>query len=160
VTRRDRHAGVPAATSGVTVTFPIHLRNGSKGRKRLRQGERPTVPQVEKGRIPRVSRLMALALHIEGLIQKGVVKDYADLARLGGVSRARISQVMELLNLAPDLQGKLLLLPRTVSGRDHLSERQLRRITAEAKWEAQRRLWKAEGHHREPSTVVTTSSGI
>jgi hypothetical protein len=42
------------------------------------------------------------------LIQQGVVKDYADLARLGQVSRARITQIMNLLNLAPDIQEPIL----------------------------------------------------
>ncbi len=55
-------------------------------------------------RIPRITRLMALAIKFQDMIDRGEVKDYADLARLGLVTRARVTQIMNLLNLAPDLQ--------------------------------------------------------
>lgn len=58
--------------------------------------------------VPRISRLMALAIHLDGLIRQGLVRDYADLARLGGASRARINQIMNLLNLPPWKQEELL----------------------------------------------------
>jgi hypothetical protein len=54
------------------------------------------------GGVPRVARLMALALRFENLIHEGRVADYSDLARLGHVSRARLTQIMNLLLLAPD----------------------------------------------------------
>lgn len=63
---------------------------------------------------------MALAIHFEGLIRQGVVRDYADLARLGGVTRARITQIMNLLNLAPEIQEVLL----ATSSADWLAQRQ------------------------------------
>ena len=59
---------------------------------------------VPVGRVPRISRLMALAVRLEGLVRAGRVKDYAELARLGGVSRARVTQVLNLRNLAPSIQ--------------------------------------------------------
>src|SRR5205085_1168844 len=61
-------------------------------------------------RLPRISRLMALSIRMEGLVRTGRVKDYAELARLGGVSRARVSQVLNLRNLAPPIQERLLFL--------------------------------------------------
>jgi hypothetical protein len=57
------------------------------------------------------------------------------------VTRARVTQIMNLLNLAPDIQKDILFLPRTASGRDHVSEWQVRHITAEPDWRKQRRLW-------------------
>jgi hypothetical protein len=86
---------------------------------------------------------MALALRFEDLVRKGLVRDHADLARLGGVSRARISQIMDLLCLAPDIQEDILFLPRTITGRDPITERQLRLVLAEADWRGQREMWKA-----------------
>ena len=59
---------------------------------------------VPAGRVPRIARLMALALRFEHLVQSGTVRDYAELARLGQVSRARLTQITNLLHLAPDLQ--------------------------------------------------------
>src|SRR5215831_10955492 len=67
-------------------------------------------PPVTAGRVPRIARLMALALRFEQLLRSGAVRDYAGLARLGRVSRARITQVMNLLHLAPDLQEEILFL--------------------------------------------------
>jgi hypothetical protein len=102
-------------------------------------------PAVEPGRVPRLARLMALAIHFDGLIRKGVVRNYADLARLGHVTRARATQIMNLLNLAPDSQEEILFLPRTSPGRDAISERQVRRVVVEPAWERQRSLWQGLG---------------
>ena len=60
--------------------------------------------------------LTALAIRFEGLVRRGDVRDYADLARLGCVTRARITQIMNLLHLAPDIQEALLFLPPHAPG--------------------------------------------
>ena len=73
---------------------------------------------------------------------RGEVSDYADLARLGHVTRARVTQVMNLLCLAPDVQEGLLFLPPTLSGRDIIKEWQVRPIAAEMNWGVQRRMWR------------------
>ena len=73
---------------------------------------------MEPGSVPRVTRLMALAIKFDGMLARGEVRDYADLARLGYVTRARITQIMNILTLAPDIQEALLFLPRTTTGRD------------------------------------------
>jgi hypothetical protein len=66
----------------------------------------------------------------EKLIRDGAVRDYADLARLGHVSRARVSQIMNLLSLAPDIQEKILALPAGEAGEHPIHERQLRTVVA------------------------------
>ena len=86
---------------------------------------------------------MAMAIRMDRLVREGQVKDYAALAKLGGVTRARISQIMDLLNLAPDRQEAILFLPRTPVGRDPITERQLRPIVSELGWCRQRELWSA-----------------
>ena len=68
---------------------------------------------------------MALALKFEELIRKGVVKDYAELARLGHITRARLTQIMNLTLLAPSIQEELLFLPRVERGRDTVIIRDL-----------------------------------
>ncbi len=90
------------------------------------------------GRLHRVSRLLALAIKCEGLIQSRVARDYSDLAFLGGVAKARLTQIMNLLHLAPDIQECLLFLPTTTLCRDRISERQLRDITKLVDWSQQR----------------------
>jgi hypothetical protein len=93
------------------------------------------------GKLPRVTRLMALAIKFDTLIRDGVARDYADLARLGLVTRARMTQIMNMLLLAPDIQEEILLMPRTMTGRDPVSERGLRRVTAIVRWDRQRTAW-------------------
>lgn len=127
----------------LTVTCKVHFEMGRKTRKKLKVGDAPPAPEalVEPGRVPRVSRLMALAIRLERLLVEGVARDYADLARLGGVTRARLTQIMNLTLLAPDIQESLLFLPRTQRGRDPVTEPQLRAIAAIPDWRKQRRMW-------------------
>ena len=69
------------------------------------------------------------------------VADYAELARLAQVSRARITQIMNLLHLAPHIQEEILFLPRTSGRRASLSENMLRPITHVLDWRKQRKMW-------------------
>jgi hypothetical protein len=89
-----------------------------------------------QGRAPRIARLLALAHKLDGLIQAGTVRDYAELARLGHVSAARISQIMILLHLAPAIQEYLLFLSTNEAGL--LTEPNLRTIAREPRWDHQR----------------------
>ncbi|HEY8504556.1 MAG TPA: hypothetical protein VIL46_08230 [Gemmataceae bacterium] len=125
----------------LTFECDIHLdRRGKGGRKEVREGKGPK-PPAPPGRVPRVARLMALAVRFERLLREGVVKDYAEIARLGGVTRARLTQVMNLLLLAPDIQEQLLFLPRVERGRDPVILAQLQPIAAVLDWRKQRRMW-------------------
>ena len=92
-------------STSLTIECAFHVTRRSKGRQEMQAGESPRTP-CERGRVPRVSKLLALAHRFQGLVRKGEVADYAALARLGRVSRARISQIMSLLSLAPDLQSR------------------------------------------------------
>ncbi len=100
-------------------------------------------PEETRGRIPRVARLMALAIRLERLIAEGRVPNYAALARLAYVSRARITQIVNLTLLAPDIQEAILFLPPVHQGPDTIIERDLRSIAAEPDWTLQRILWAA-----------------
>jgi len=113
---------------GVTVEFDVHFARGRAGRREVLPGKPPAKPELPEGSVPRVARLMALAIRCEELVRRGEVADYADLARLGHVSRARLTQIVNLLNLAPNLQEEILFLPRTTKGRDPIGERDLRPI--------------------------------
>jgi hypothetical protein len=87
--------------------------------------------------VPRVARLMALAIRLDGLIRHETVLNYRELAQLGRVTRARMTQIMKLLQLAPDIQERLLFLPE-VKG---LNERNLRGIVQQLDWSKQRRMF-------------------
>ena len=126
----------------ITTQSTIHFARARRGRKELRRGAAPParLPPVF-GRVPRIARLMALAIRMQRLIDSGEVRDYAELARLGHVTRARMTQIMNLLNLAPDIQEEILFLPPVESGRDPIRELQLRPITLVPDWRKQRRMW-------------------
>lgn len=96
---------------------------------------------IGSGRVPRVSRLMALAIRFDELVRTGVVRDFAEIARLGHVTRARITQITNLLNLAPDLQVQLLFLAPIQLGRDPIVLRDLQPIATTWDWRKQRKMW-------------------
>jgi len=118
----------------------IHFARGRQSRKVLQNGPQPNEDKPT-GRVPRISRLMALAIRFERLIQEGHVTDQAELARLGHVTRARVTQIMNLLNLAPDIQEDILFLPSTQEGRDPIRELHVRTFAAVVDWRKQRVGW-------------------
>jgi hypothetical protein len=110
----------------------------------MRSGPKAKSNPAEAGQIPRLSRLMALAIRFGRLIQEGRVRDYAELARLGHVTRARLTQIMNLRLLAPDIQEEILFLPRVAGEREAIAERHVRPITAVPNWAKQRRVWQKQ----------------
>jgi hypothetical protein len=115
------------------------LRLPRRGNPRLCHAELAACP----GRVPRLARLMALALRLEGLLRSGALVNQAELARLGQVSRARISQIMNLLHLAPDIQEQLLFLPLLHHGREPLHLADLQPLCRTWQWPRQRKRWQA-----------------
>ena len=74
--------------------------------------------------------MLALAHHVEREIKAGRIPDYASVARALGVTRARLTQVLNLLLLAPDIQECVL--------RGQIpSERCLRAVVGEPNWTIQ-----------------------
>jgi hypothetical protein len=71
-------------------------------------------------------------------LHAGEIADYAELARLGHVTRARVTQVMNLLNLAPAIQEVILFLPTVERGHDPGKEWQVRPLAAQPIWGKQR----------------------
>ena len=125
---------------GATREVVIMLQDGSQISHRLpipnRVGVRSGRTRLS-GRVPRISRLMALAIKMEALVREQKVGDYAALAAAGSISRPRMSQIMSLINLAPEIQETLLFLPKTMTGPDAITERQLRGIAQIVDWGSQ-----------------------
>jgi hypothetical protein len=120
------------------TNFVFRPTNASSSARRNGKSKDADIPA---GRTPRASKMMALAIHLQELVDSGQVRDYTALAELGHVSRARITQIMDLTLLAPDVQEALLFLPKIEKGRDRINERMLRVIAAEQIWDRQRELW-------------------
>lgn len=84
---------------------------------------------------------MALAIYFDGLIQSGVGTNDAELARVGNVTQARMTQIMNLLMLAPSIQEELLLLPRLEQGRVEVCLRDLQGVAGQRAWREQHTLY-------------------
>ena len=123
--------------SSLTLSFDIHF-SKSTGRRQIKIGLKPNKPKL-KIPILRIAKLLALAHHLDGLIKSGIVKDYADIARLGRVSRPRVTQIMNLLLLPPDIQETILNFPP--QGHEIITERKIRHILKEPEWEKQLKFW-------------------
>jgi hypothetical protein len=122
-----------------TVVRPIHFVRRGKCTKAVSAPD--AAPKVLPSRVPRVARLMALAIHFDGMLRKGVVADQSELAEICNVTQPRMTQIMNLLHLAPDIQEDLLHLSTIDRGRDTITERDLRPLTAQHSWARQRDLW-------------------
>jgi hypothetical protein len=118
-------------------------------REKLRDTVRSAKTIVEAGtqpgqptpvRLPRITKMMALAIRLDNLIKSGQVTDQADLARVGHVSRARLTQIMTMLQLAQDIQEHLLFLPKTYPFMN-INERQIRSLAKHLNWRTQRNIW-------------------
>jgi hypothetical protein len=133
-------AGAPeASTLGATLSVPTHMAAASHALV-LREGPKPMRP---RGRIPRVARLLALAHHFEELLETGVVETQAELAELAKLTPARVTQIMNLLGLAPDLQEEIFFLSPVTEGRPSVTERDLRQVLKTVVWSEQRERWAA-----------------
>ena len=120
----------------IAIVKKVHVQLKTSGRKYLAAGPRPVPPP----RIPRISKLMALAIRFQDMLREGAVLDQSELARLAHVTQPRMTQIMNLLHLAPDIQEELLFLP-PADGRDRIHERMLRPLTAMLDWREQRAGW-------------------
>lgn len=127
----------------VSVDFQFSIKQRGRGaKKRIVEGASQSdecKPELE--RIPRISRYMALAIHFEDLIRQGVVTDYADLARLGHVTRARVTQIMNLRLLAPEIQEELLFLDPQKRANESIQLKSIQSLIANYSWTNQRDEW-------------------
>lgn len=102
--------------------------------------EEPPVVHEPVRRPARVAIALALAHKIEDAIQRGAVRDRAEVARRLGLTRAKITQLLDLALLAPDLQCQVLAL-EAVDGVEPTSERTLRAVAFAGAWARQRDQW-------------------
>jgi hypothetical protein len=96
---------------------------------------------AQSGRIPRIAKLVALANRIQSMLESGQIETFQQLAELGRISQPRMTQIMSLLHLAPDIQEELLYLPEVMQGKAAIHERLIRPLTREMDWRVQRRMW-------------------
>ena len=126
-------------SESLTINRKFHVAKKRDGRKHLQDGIAPSTPT---GRVPRIARLLALAHRCHRLIQDGVIINQSELAHYGQISTTRMTQIMWMDNLAPDIQEEILFLPNTVKGRDPIKEADIRPIAKTRDWKQQRKMWR------------------
>ena len=126
--------------SGPRVELKVHIATSAHGRKQIRKGPVPEKISPPREDLPRITKLLALAHRWNRLIEEGVVANNAEIASMMGLSRARVTQIMALLYLAPEIQEQILASPPD-PGLERLTERSVRVLTALPAWDDQRRLW-------------------
>ena len=107
---------------------------------RKREGQQAR-EKVVCERVPRIARLMALALKFETMIQTGTVRDYRTLAALARISQPRLTQILNLRNLAPDIQEQLLFLTTKTGEPQRITEKTVRQLSSLLHWSEQRARW-------------------
>jgi predicted XRE-type DNA-binding protein len=111
---------------------------------RVQRGHRKGVSDIApSGAIRRPARaafMLATAHMIREAIRTGQLLDQAEAARRLEVNRARVSQLLDLTLLAPDVQEHILFL-EAVDGRQPLYERELRPVVRHRDWPTQRALF-------------------
>ena len=122
----------------------IAFEGGRTSRQHQQAAKRPPTRRYPA----RIARQLALAHSLRRRLERGEFADFADMARQLGFTRARVTQLMDLLLLAPEVQEEILLeLP---PGAQPLSERGLREAVLGTIEQEQRQRW--EGLKREFST--------
>ena len=100
------------------------------------QKEAPSTPV--KDPVPRIARLLALAHKWEGMVRRGEVESYAEMARLTELTPARVTQICNLTLLPPEIQDQLLSTER--SDRP-TPEGHLRTVLRHPVWSRQQAAW-------------------
>ena len=125
----------------ITVTTKVHFTTTRAGRKRMHSAPGPKLAAETPGRIPRISKLMALAIKFDRLLREGKVADHSELARLAHVTQPRMTQIMNLNHLAPDIQEELLYFSPSSGPNDTPHEKTLRPLCKVCSWSQQRQIW-------------------
>lgn len=136
----------------ITVKRRIEVKGGARAPKVPVMAPAPAAPAVPA--VPRAVRLLALAIRFEGQIREGSVRDQSALARRLGITQPRMTQIMSLTLLAPEIQEQVLSMHGLANRACPVNERSLRRIAAEPCWERQMAMWR-----RLDGSLVGSTSG-
>jgi len=148
-----------APEAPVRVEFRVQFSGGPKGRRQAAVTQPPASPEQDSSasstsspapepvkkaslnRVPKIIKLLVLGHHFENLIREGVVKHYAEIARLTGLSRARVTQVANLTLLAPSIQEDLLIMLSEYAAGKTPTDHRIRLLVASLDWKDQQRVW-------------------
>lgn len=110
----------------------------------IKRKERNKQAAADIGRVPRIAKLMALAIRYDQMLNDGVVKSQTELAELLHVSQPRMTQIMNLLHLSPEIQEELLHAQDNKNGKLSVHEHALREVTQLLIWNFQMLRWDSQ----------------
>ena len=115
----------------------------SKPRKPPKTQSKPETDETDESNPIPLAYTLAFAHHMEQLIESGEVANRAELARIFGLSRARVTQILNLTLLAPDIQEGILFAETSANndGAEIITERSIRKLTRTLAWANQREMW-------------------
>jgi hypothetical protein len=125
----------------LTATHKLEFKSGKRTAKTIVEASTQT-EQPTPVRLPRITKMMALAIRLDHLIKTGQVIDQAELARVAHVTRARLTQIMDLNLLAPDIQEEILNLQNSRELKRFPREIAVRQIAASHCWLKQVEQWR------------------
>ena len=153
---KPERALTTAPTEPARVEFKVQFSTPRSAQPRPPDGDAPTEPVPPKkprgrqwGVVPadrpsKAALLLGLAHHWERLVREGVVKDYASIARLAGLTRARVTQIMNLTLLAPAVQNEILFHTVVDPQKQALRGNQTRTLSQIVNWPDQFRRWRGQ----------------
>jgi hypothetical protein len=134
----------------VTMRFKVAFTRGPFGHKATAPIKEPKIhpkpaisltPVVDPSSVPTLTRFLVLGHRLEQLVRDGVVQDFTQLATIFGISKGRVTHLVNLTLLAPDIQEQMLWLNIPDMRSPHLYERSLRQLTLVVDWNHQTTLY-------------------
>ncbi|ACY13371.1 hypothetical protein [Haliangium ochraceum] len=131
---------VRTENGAIVVTGRLFRHGGGNGRPHRFTGQpAPSAPPPTR-RPARVAQMLAFAHRVDGEVERGEFESRSAAARHYGMTTGRITQLMSLLWLSPEIQEDVLFLA-AIDGREPVSGQALEKIARVVDWSEQRRGW-------------------
>lgn len=143
--KRSRRSTAPSV---VQISGPI-VRTQLAGRVVFTDKAQPAPEPIR--RPSKLAITLSIAHYLEEQIENGRIENRADIARRLGLSRARVTQILTLRWLAPDLQAEILF-TEAVDGIEPFSQRVAREVARILAWPEQRVAWRKATGRTPPGT--------
>ncbi|ACY13375.1 hypothetical protein [Haliangium ochraceum] len=132
---------VRTENGAIVVTGRLFRHGGGNGRPHRFSGQPAPSAPLPTRRPARVAQMLAFAHRVEAEVTRGDFESRSAAARHYGMTTGRITQLLSLLWLAPDVQEDVLFL-EAIDGREPVSGQALEKIARIADWSEQRRGWR------------------
>ncbi|MDP8266845.1 MAG: hypothetical protein P9M07_07890, partial [Candidatus Aceula meridiana] len=116
----------------------VHLTNGTNTRLQM-QPINKIDPKKEFAKLPALKQLLLLVHQIHGFVDSGKAANFKEISEWTGLSHSRICQIMNFLNLCPEIQEDILFGDNDAIHK--IPEYKTRPICKESDQEIQQKMW-------------------